>query len=94
MPGLGRLPVNALTMAGFSIFGIAHPGFWLIGLGIEALWLMSAVGSDRFRALIDASRPQRVFAAATAAVREAMDGPAFRRRVKDETGFDLSMTHR
>ena len=58
MPGLGRIPVNALTMLAFAIFGFAHPGFWLIGLGLEALWLMSAVGSDRFRALIDASAGQ------------------------------------
>ena len=58
VPGLGRLPVNALTMLAFAIFGIAHPGFWLIGLGLEALWLMSATGSDRFRALTDASAGQ------------------------------------
>lgn len=43
----------------------------------------------RFRALIDASRPDRVFTAATAAVREAADGEAFRQRVLAETGFDL-----
>src|SRR5471030_2703319 len=36
----------------------------------------------RFRALLDAGRPGRIFAAATAAVREAEDGEAFRRRVK------------
>ena len=58
MPGLGRIPVNALTMLAFGIFGIAHPGFWLIGLGLEAAWLMSAVGSDRFRSLTDASATQ------------------------------------
>src|SRR5471030_3133506 len=43
----------------------------------------------RFRALLDASRPGRIFAAATAAVREAEDGQAFRRRVKAETGLAL-----
>lgn len=43
----------------------------------------------RFRALIDDSRPSRVFAAATAAVRDAADGPEFRRRVLDETGIEL-----
>jgi exopolyphosphatase / guanosine-5'-triphosphate,3'-diphosphate pyrophosphatase len=43
----------------------------------------------RFRALTDANRPRRVFAAATAAVRDAADGRMFCRRVKDETGFDL-----
>jgi exopolyphosphatase / guanosine-5'-triphosphate,3'-diphosphate pyrophosphatase len=53
--------------------------------GVEA----SLRALRRFRALIDASRPGRVFAAATAAVREAADGEAFRRRVQAETGFDL-----
>jgi exopolyphosphatase/guanosine-5'-triphosphate,3'-diphosphate pyrophosphatase len=43
----------------------------------------------RFRALIDASRPRFVYPAATAAVRDARDGEAFRRRVLQETGFDL-----
>jgi exopolyphosphatase/guanosine-5'-triphosphate,3'-diphosphate pyrophosphatase len=45
----------------------------------------------RFRALIDASRPRVVFAAATAAVRDAADGGAFRARVERETGFDLQI---
>ena len=58
VPGLGRIPVNALTMLAFAIFGIVHPGFWLIGLGVEAAWLMSATGSDRFRALVDAGAEQ------------------------------------
>jgi exopolyphosphatase/guanosine-5'-triphosphate,3'-diphosphate pyrophosphatase len=53
--------------------------------GIEA----AVAALRRFRALIDASRPARVYTAATAAVRDARDGPAFRRRVLDETGFEL-----
>jgi exopolyphosphatase/guanosine-5'-triphosphate,3'-diphosphate pyrophosphatase len=44
---------------------------------------------SRFRALVDASRPRRVFAAATAAVREAPDGEVFRQRVERDTGFQL-----
>jgi exopolyphosphatase/guanosine-5'-triphosphate,3'-diphosphate pyrophosphatase len=44
----------------------------------------------RFSALIDFSRPGLVFAAAaTAAVREASDGDAFRERVERETGLRL-----
>jgi exopolyphosphatase / guanosine-5'-triphosphate,3'-diphosphate pyrophosphatase len=43
----------------------------------------------RFRALLDAVNPSRIFAAATAAVRDAVDGPAFRRRVEGETGVAL-----
>ncbi|MEO8811522.1 MAG: Ppx/GppA phosphatase family protein [Caulobacteraceae bacterium] len=43
----------------------------------------------RFGALIEASRPRKVFAVATAAVREAIDGPEFSRRVAGETGIAL-----
>jgi exopolyphosphatase/guanosine-5'-triphosphate,3'-diphosphate pyrophosphatase len=41
----------------------------------------------RFRALLDGWRAEDVTAAATAAVREAADGPAFLRRVRQETGL-------
>ena len=40
----------------------------------------------RFRAVLDAARSQQVFTAATAAVRDAVDGPAF---VARETGLNL-----
>ncbi|MGH6957510.1 MAG: Ppx/GppA family phosphatase, partial [Caulobacteraceae bacterium] len=43
----------------------------------------------RFAALLEAARPDRIFAVATAAVRDAKDGPAFHDRVLDETGLDL-----
>ncbi len=41
----------------------------------------------RYRALLDGWRAEDVTAAATAAVREAADGPAFLKRVRDETGL-------
>ena len=43
----------------------------------------------RFKAVLDAARPAQVYTAATAAVREAEDGRAFIRRVRDETGLDI-----
>jgi exopolyphosphatase/guanosine-5'-triphosphate,3'-diphosphate pyrophosphatase len=43
----------------------------------------------RFKAVLEASRPQALFVAATAAVREAVDGPAFVRRIKAETGLTV-----
>jgi len=43
----------------------------------------------RFRALLDGWRAEDVTAAATAAVREAADGPAFLKRVRDETGLTV-----
>jgi exopolyphosphatase/guanosine-5'-triphosphate,3'-diphosphate pyrophosphatase len=43
----------------------------------------------RFRALLDGWRAEDVTAAATAAVREAADGPAFLKRIRDETGLTI-----
>ena len=53
--------------------------------GVEAA--MAAL--RRFAALLKAAKPDRVFAAATAAARDAADGPAFCRQVRAETGLDL-----
>jgi exopolyphosphatase/guanosine-5'-triphosphate,3'-diphosphate pyrophosphatase len=47
------------------------------------------VAIRRFRALLDGWRAEDVTAAATAAVREAADGPAFLKRVRDETGLQV-----
>lgn len=41
----------------------------------------------RFKAVLEALQPAAVFVAATAAVREAKDGEAFVRQVKEETGL-------
>lgn len=43
----------------------------------------------RFRALIEAARPDEIFTAATAAVRDAADGQDFVERVQAETGLSL-----
>ena len=43
----------------------------------------------RFRALLDGWRAEDVTAAATAAVREAADGPNFLKRVREETGLNV-----
>ena len=43
----------------------------------------------RFAALLAASKPDRIFAAATAAARDAEDGPEFCRQIGLETGIDL-----
>jgi exopolyphosphatase / guanosine-5'-triphosphate,3'-diphosphate pyrophosphatase len=45
----------------------------------------------RFKAVLEAIRPESVYTAATAAVREASDGADFVRRVRKETGFKLNV---
>jgi hypothetical protein len=54
VPGLGRLPVNALALLGFVILGFGHPGFWLLGAGLEAAYLASLVSHPRFQRLVNA----------------------------------------
>jgi exopolyphosphatase/guanosine-5'-triphosphate,3'-diphosphate pyrophosphatase len=70
----------------------------LAGLGrdIAVTGRLSAEGVEaamaalrRFAALVEAIKPDQVFAVATAAARDAEDGPAFCRRVRAETGLDL-----
>lgn len=69
-----------------------------LGRGVEQTGLLDPDGVDaaltalrRFRAVLDAVHPRRVYSAATAAVREAADGRAFIERVKTETGLDLNI---
>jgi hypothetical protein len=54
--GLGRLPVNALAALGFAILGFGHPGFWLLGAGLEAGFLALLATHPRFQKAIDAQR--------------------------------------
>ncbi len=54
LPGLGRLPVNALAALGFGILGFGHPAFWLLGAGLEAAYLAAIASHPRFQRLVDA----------------------------------------
>ncbi|NEX91334.1 Ppx/GppA phosphatase family protein [Caulobacter sp. 17J65-9] len=67
-----------------------------LGRGVEATGRLSPDGVRdamaalrRFKAVIDASRPEEIHTAATAAVRDAEDGPEFIERVRREIGLDI-----
>jgi hypothetical protein len=53
VPGLGRLPVNALAAAGFFILGFGHPGFWFLGLAAEAAIVPALAFNKRFQKVVD-----------------------------------------
>lgn len=55
VPGLGRLPVNALLTGAFVILGFGHPAFWLLGLAAEASILPILAFNKRFQNYVDAS---------------------------------------
>jgi hypothetical protein len=56
VPGLGRVPVNVLLVAGCGILGFASPAFWLLGAAGEAALLTVLVTSPRFQRAVDARR--------------------------------------
>jgi len=58
VPGLGRVPVNALAAAGFLILGFGHPGFWLLGLAAEGAIVPSLAFNKRFQNVVDAEGKQ------------------------------------
>jgi len=49
------VPPNWFGLAAFGLLGwLVHPGLWLIGLGLEGLYLWSLSRNARFRAVVDA----------------------------------------
>lgn len=56
LPLLGGMPLNKLVLAGFVILGIGNPGFWLLGVGYEAAYLLWLTGNPRFQRLVRGER--------------------------------------
>jgi hypothetical protein len=51
---LGDVPLNAVGIACFGMLGIANPGFWFLGAGLEAGYLAAMLSSRRFRKWVQA----------------------------------------
>lgn len=54
VPGIGRLPVNALAVAAFAILGFAQPALWFVGLAVEAAVLPALAFNPRFQRVVQA----------------------------------------
>ena len=55
------IPPNWFGIAAFAVLGaFINPGLWLIGLGLEGLYLWTLSQHPRFRATVDAQSPERV----------------------------------
>jgi hypothetical protein len=50
------VPPNWVGLAAFGLLGAVNPGFWLIGAGIEAAYLLGLSHMPRFRAVVDAKQ--------------------------------------
>ena len=49
------VPPNWFALAAFGLLGwLVNPGLWLVGLGLEGLYLWSLSRNERFRATVDA----------------------------------------
>lgn len=53
VPGLGRVPLNAVATLGIGILGLGHPAFWLLGLGLETGYLSLLATNARFQRWVD-----------------------------------------
>lgn len=47
--GLGSIPINVIPLIGFAVLGFGHPGFWLLGLGLEATYLFGLAANPGFQ---------------------------------------------
>ena len=47
---------NWVGLAAFGLLGLANPGFWLIGAGVELAYLFSLATNGRFQRAIDSRR--------------------------------------
>lgn len=53
------VPPNWFVLAAFALLGaLINPGFWLIGAGVEGLYLWTLSRNERFRATVDANAGQ------------------------------------
>src|SRR5213080_4124717 len=60
IPGLGRIPLNALVVAGLAIVGFGEHAIWLAGIGAETLYLYSLATNVRFQKWVEANDVARV----------------------------------
>ncbi len=58
VPALGRVPANILGLSAFAIFGFVQPAFWLLGIGLETIFLFALASNPRFQKVVDAQALQ------------------------------------
>src|SRR5687768_4792560 len=64
LAGLGRIPWNAIAVAGTALLGFGEPAVWLAGAALETIYLYTLATNERFQNWVDATelaahRPRR-----------------------------------
>jgi hypothetical protein len=54
LPALGEVPANVLAIVAFAALGAVDAGFWMLGAGLETLFLFSLATNSRFQRVVDA----------------------------------------
>lgn len=71
------IPPNWFAVAAFALLGaFLNPGFWLIGLGVEGLYLWTLSRHPRFRATVDAEGGKQDWGARYGALISGLDNSA------------------
>lgn len=73
IPLLGNLPLNLLAVGTFATLGLLHPGFWLVGAGIEVALVASLASHPRFRSHVRGRALAAQAAAQSASVERALE---------------------
>ena len=53
VPGLGRVPINAMGVFGLGVLGFVEPSVWLVGLGLETAVVSALAFNPRFQRVVD-----------------------------------------
>ena len=53
IPGLGRLPINAMAAFGVTVLGFVEPSAWILGLGLETAVVSALAFNPRFQRVVD-----------------------------------------
>lgn len=56
IPGLGNIPLNWLGLASVATLGLLHPGFLLVGAGLELAYLAALSNNPRFQNYVRGAR--------------------------------------
>ena len=71
------VPPNWFALAAFGLLGaLLSPGFWLIGAGLEGLYLWALSRNERFRAVVDADGGKQNWNSRYGALVSALDPQA------------------